>query len=48
MKETKIIQPLNNMSCHYDKLKICPNTDYITGAIQYCVPPCYSCENYKI
>lgn len=33
-------------TCYYDKLKQCSNTAYITGAIQYVVPPCYTCDNY--
>ena len=32
--------------CYYNELKKCSNIGYITGSIQYCVPPCYTCENY--
>lgn len=33
-------------TCYYNELKKCSNIGYITGSIQYCVPPCYTCENY--
>ena len=33
-------------TCYYNESKKCLNIGYITGSIQYCVPPCYTCENY--
>lgn len=44
---TTHIELSNDGLCYYDKSKQCCNVDYITGAIQYIVPPCYTCEYYK-
>lgn len=33
-------------TCYYNESKKCINIGYITGSIQYCIPPCYTCENY--
>lgn len=33
-------------TCYYNESKKCSNIGYRTGSIQYCVPPCYTCENY--